>query len=94
MDDPFDAGTDEQVAANAARDRDQLTGDRLTAQLNTPLTREEQLGKLKTSTSYKQSALFEDNSDAQGSLFLGSGLGAMQPFVTRFLKDDVVPTAR
>ena len=31
----FDAGTDEQVASDAARDRNQLTGDRLTARSST-----------------------------------------------------------
>jgi hypothetical protein len=39
----FDSGTSEEVAESAARDRDQLQGDRLTAQLAAPLTREEQL---------------------------------------------------
>ena len=80
----FGSATDSQVASDAARDRDQLTGDRLTAQLNAPLTREGQLGKHKASKSQKQSALLRDNSDAQGSFFLGSELGAMQPFVTHF----------
>lgn len=90
----FDSATNDEVASTAARDRDQLEGSRLTAQLNSPLTREEQLKKLKASKEEPQSNLFEDNSPAQGSLFLGSGLGAMQPYVERFLKQDVMPTAK
>ncbi len=90
----FDSATGDQVASEAARDRDTLEGSRLTAQLNAPLTREEQLKKLKRSQTDPQSSLFEDNSPAQGSLFLGSGLGALQPVFDRFWENDIVPTAR
>ena len=91
----FGSDENERVAETAARDRDQLQGERLTAQLNAPLTREEQLKKLKRSKEQPQSSLFEENEKPpQGSLFLGSGLGAMQPYVERFLKRDVTPTAK
>jgi hypothetical protein len=53
----FDAATSDEVAETAARDRDQLEGERLTAQLNAPLTREEQLKKLKRSKDKPQTSL-------------------------------------
>jgi hypothetical protein len=77
----FGSDSDEQVAETAARDRDQFEGERLTAQLNAPLTREEQLKKLKRSKDKPQASFFGDDDEppAQGSFVLGSGLGAMRP---------------
>jgi hypothetical protein len=92
----FDAPENDDVAESAARDRDQLEGERLTAQMNAPLTREEQLKKLKRSKDKPQTSLFGDDEEppAQGSFVLGSGLGAMQPYVEKFISDKVVPSAK
>jgi hypothetical protein len=88
----FDATTESDVNQSAERDENQLERERLTAQLNAPLSRDEQLRKLKKSKRQDQSALFEDNSDPQNTLF--SGLGALHPYVMRLLRQDVVPTAK
>ena len=91
----FGAASDETVAAGAARDRDQLQGERLTAQLNAPLTREEQLKKLKRSKDQPQKDLFGENEEPpQGSFTLGSGFGALQPYIDKFIANKVVPTAK
>jgi hypothetical protein len=90
----FDAGENDEVASDAARDRDQLEGERLTAQLNAPLTRDEQRKKLRRSKENPQGGLFDTNEKPpQGDLF-GSGLGAMQPYFEKFTKADVIPTAK
>jgi len=55
----FGPGEAEQIAREAAADRDRLTGERLTAQLNAPLSREEQLAKLRRKPAPGQPGLFE-----------------------------------
>jgi hypothetical protein len=95
-------GVDEskQVAESAAGDRAKLEGQRLTAQLKAPLTREEQLKKLKPSSAKSQSDLFGDEpKELQGVLFSlsrspepdeegkvnYSGLGAVEDVAVRNL---------
>ena len=56
----FDATSSDEVAAEQARDRDRLERERLTTQLNAPLTRAEQLKKLKRSQDQPQTDLFEE----------------------------------
>ena len=92
----FEPDENDAVAKSAARDRDQLEGERLTAQLNAPLTREEQLKKLKRSKDKPQTSLFGDDEEptAQGSFVLASGFGALQPYIEKFLDDKVVPSAK
>jgi hypothetical protein len=93
----FDASENQEVAESAARDRDQLEGDRLSAQLNAPLTREEQLKKLKRSKDNPQSSFFEERKEdsPQGSLF-GDESGSIHVDLatlglTQFVKRDVLP---
>lgn len=64
-------GSEEVDAANEGQKSHdaKLTGDQLTQQFKSPVTREEQLRKLKADKSQKQSSMFEDNSDKQGALF-------------------------
>jgi hypothetical protein len=70
----------EQIEQAVSDYKDTLEKERLTAQLNAPLTRDEQLKSLKRSKEKKQTDLFAENEEpAQGSFTLGSGLGAMQP---------------
>ena len=94
----FDAAEAKDVAETSARDRDWLEGQRLTAQMGAPLTREEQLKKLKRSKEQPQANFFEDTTPDQGMLFSRwpkdsddegrlnySGLGALQEKMVRNL---------
>lgn len=66
----FEQDEADRLAKSAASDRAQLEHDRLTAQLKAPLTREEQLRKLKPSKAKPQQDLFGPNAPPdQGSLF-------------------------
>jgi hypothetical protein len=72
----FGDDSHQRVAQESASDRDQLEGERLTAQLNTPLTRDEQLKKLKRSKDKPQQSLFEAHEEApQRSLFGSEAAG-------------------
>lgn len=59
----FGAGEAERVAAEAVSDREKLQGQRLTAQLNSPLTRAEQ--KLKPGEQPPQTNFFEETPEKQ-----------------------------
>jgi hypothetical protein len=91
----------DEVARTAARDRDQLAGERLSAQFNSPLTREEQRKKLKRSNENPQTDLFGENEGPpQGALFDRDGeKGSIDADLatlglTQFVKQDVIPNAR
>jgi ddrB-like ParB superfamily domain len=116
----FGGNTEDELARASEHDKNTLQGERLTAQFKSPLTRDEQLKKLKRSKENPQTDLFGSNEEPdqtetapgsnpaprdpmgqQGSLFerdnneyLGSGLGAFQPFIDKFLRSDVRPTLK
>jgi hypothetical protein len=58
-----------EVTAGSASDSAKLQGERLTAQLKSPLTREEQLRKLKTPKSQQTDLFGENGGPLQGTLF-------------------------
>jgi hypothetical protein len=98
----FGESARDEVARSAERDRNQLEGDRLTAQFHSPLTREEQLKKLKRSKENSQSNFFEDTAPSQGALFDKEHAGERGSIkadlltlgLSKFLTDDVAPGAR
>jgi hypothetical protein len=88
----FDPAEAREVARTAALDKDKLQGQRLTTQINSPLTRDEQRAKLKPSKENPQTNFFEDTTPDQGALF--SMLGGLHGPIQRLLSDDVVPTLK
>ena len=94
-------GDDElrRVSREAAEDRDKLTGERLTAQFDSPISREEQLRKLKPGEKTPQTSFFEETpAKPQFSLF-GDERGAISPELLslgagKFITEDVIPTAK
>lgn len=84
----FDEDEAKRVADSAASDNAKVEGERLTVQLKAPLSREEQLKKLKPSMAASRTDLFTDQQEPlQGALFSLSKL----PDVGRYIKN--APTA-
>jgi hypothetical protein len=66
----FGSEEDQRTAQESALDRDKLQGERLTAQFNAPVSREEQLRQLRAAPKPPQTDLFEATPDkSQFSLF-------------------------
>jgi hypothetical protein len=99
----FGSEESERVARESAADRDKLQGERLTAQFDSPVSREEQLRRLRAGEQPPQTNLFEATPENQQFSLFGpekSGeRGGIDPNLLslgaeKFVREDVVPAAR
>ena len=95
----FNADETERVGEEAALDRDRLQGERLTAQFDSPLSREEQLRKLKPGEQPQQTGFFEATPEKPQFSLFGDEKGGISPDLLslgagKFITEDVIPTAK
>ena len=95
----FGADETERVGEEAALDRDRLQGERLTAQFDSPLSREEQLRKLKPGEQPQQTGFFEATPEKPQFSLFGDEKGGISPDLLslgagKFITEDVIPTAK
>jgi len=83
----FGSEEEQRLEREAERDREKLQGERLTAQFRAPVTREEQLAKLKRAKPAQQTNLFEETpEEAQGAFDFGEAkYSVIQPYFKRRL---------
>jgi hypothetical protein len=95
----FGRAEEQRVAREAEADRARLEGERLTAQFQAPVTREEQLRRLRRGEKAPQTNLFEATPEKpQGDLFGsekgGANLGAVTVGLDKLVSEDIAPTLR
>jgi hypothetical protein len=95
----FGEETEREVDEQTRLDRAKLQGQQLTAQLNAPISREEQLRRLRRAKAAPQTGFFEETpEEPQGDLF-GNERGAVSPGLLtlgldKFVAEDIAPTVR
>lgn len=101
-----DTAGEEGARADAERNKDKLLGDQLSAQFKAPVSKDEQVKKLKKGEQPAQTSMFEKTPEnPQGSLFgpirnlLGDESGAVNKNLAslgtkKFIEKDVIPAAR
>lgn len=93
----FGPEAEAQIDAEHERDREQLTGAQLTAQLRAPVSREEQLKRLRRSKAKPQTNLFEAPEEQQQKGFFDDTSGsakisALTLGLDKFVEQDIAPT--
>lgn len=85
----FGPDTDAGTRQDAARDRAKLDAERVTAEWRSPLNRHNRQQKAKPAQEHEgQEGLFAE--EKQASLYLGSGLGALQPWFDKPHRLDIL----